>query len=89
MLTDEIKSNLHLLLLKQAQGDGFIIPWMYGGNSQKIVEGILAIVSADAAFEKGKTEERERILLMIRLVDYGVGRGSGRITKQDLQSLKE
>ena len=37
---EEVKSNLHLYLLKLAQGKGLQIPWLCGGNSVKIVREI-------------------------------------------------
>ena len=45
-LLEEVESNLHLYLLKLAQGEGLQIPWLYGGNSQKIVKEICQLLES-------------------------------------------
>ncbi len=37
------EGDLHLLLLELAQGEGLKVPWLYGGNSRKIVTQISAL----------------------------------------------
>ncbi len=37
------EGDLHLLLLELAQGEGLKVPWLYGGNSRKIVAQISAL----------------------------------------------
>jgi len=41
------------------------------------------------ARKEGRKEERERILQMIWVVDSGVGKGSGRISKVNLRALQD
>jgi len=62
----------------------------YGDVFSAIAKAQLAKGSPDAEtlIEQAKREERERILALIWPVVNGVGRGSGRISKANLQALK-
>ena len=82
-------SNGRLLTDKELDNVRFDMGSPWGVPDRRTVgKAIMEAQDAKTA-EIVRAEERERILSMIWVVQSGVGRGSGRVSKANLEALKQ